>query len=911
MSSTPLRRVPRERPQPVENRGSMLRASILESALELGVGNGGAVAKWMFSPVEEADEDFDPETAASPSLTYASTATSEDSFLSNSISPRSQPGAGILLSQSKSSLAGPVPPSAYPSREGLSPINEGGQHIQFDLNTSPEPRVVLPTPPTGLGSRFRKLRLNANGDESDGGYISEGGKGKKEKKVKSKKKPKDDGNGAEYESDGGYFSEASRTQRKKDKKDKKAAKEKVAESPATEYETDGAGSKSKKNRARKASIMSSGTGDESDGGNMSEASAKKRGFFRINTRSRKKRDADDSPAQDVPPVPSLPAGMMPLPIADRFLRSPTPNMAELSRTMSDTSRTMSELSRTTTDSSRTPTPLASSATTPDGTSLISYASTDPDAGSIIAREGLTRAFGDAKSIHRPSYDMLATFRNGSPLPPLPNQAQKSSSPTPHSFAHGYNSPAQSPGGNPPKKSAKPVISAPNTTFLSAKHVPAPLVLGSPSSIHSQAALPHTPGSDYVMVTPQASPTPNQAVQLAPSPEADAARPDSEYLLPSPSRRGFSDNSGSPSPQGGQSSLRPQVLAYYNIPPPTPPPQGPLPDVPPESSGSPRELSRTASVDDMRTRSPYARTPLSASRSHPPPTRTLPLTPMSAPMHPARSSSESDVRSASPPRSAPSVPVISEPIPRAQRGRVSPFPTAPVQPARALSPLFSRAESPALMTPMSAGPATSSRAERMARYIGNKPASADDYAPSSGWRDPERLDARWAPRSNSALEQQRPDAFDVHQARKKVSFEDERPSVEEQEDELVYPGRRYRPDMDDERSELHMGDDSDMDGDLEPPVDGEIDVVMDDDRSFYPEDDDRSHYDDSRPGTAYSEGDRSSVWSQSDGRRSFFDEEKSASARERFVKQVEKMYGEYKVPPVPALDPRQLNRGVVG
>jgi len=183
---------------------------------------------------------------------------------------------------------------------------------------------------------------------------------------------------------------------------------------------------------------------------------------------------------------------------------------------------------------------------------------------------------------------------------------------------------------------------------------------------------------------------------------------------------------------------------------------------------------------------------------------------------------------------------------------------------------------------------------MGRYIGNKPSSADGYASSSGWRDPARLDVQWAPRSNSALEQRRPDAFDAPPVRKKVSFEDERPSIDEPEDELVYAG---------ERSELHMGDESDME---EP--------IMDDDRSFYPEDDDRSHYDDSRPGTMYSEGeggDRYSMWSQSDGRRSFFDEDKSAATRDRFVKQVEKMYGEYKVPPVPTLNSRQLNGGVVG
>ncbi|KAH9929160.1 uncharacterized protein B0H18DRAFT_1117523 [Fomitopsis serialis] len=907
MRSIPLPRTPRERPQPIENRGSMLRASILESALELGVGgSGSAVARWMFSPVEEGDEDVDAETEASPSLTYASTATSDDSFLSNTLSPRIQPGAGILLQQVKPpNPAGLVPPSYYASREGLSPINEGVQHIQFDLSASPEPRVVSPIPPTGLGSRFRKLRLNANGDESDGGYISDAGKGKKDKKKKSKKE-KGDGNGTEYESDGGYFSEASRTQRKKLKKDKKAAKEKAAESPTTDYETDGGGvgrAKTKKTRSRKASVMSAGTGDDSDGGNVSESSAKKKGFFR---RSRKKRDADDSPAQEVPPVPSLPADMKPLPIAGRYLRSPTPNMSELSRIVSDTSqrssdmsrtttetsRTMSEFSRATFETSRTATPVIN---TPDEASLISYASTDPDAGSIIAREGLTKAFGDAKSIHRPSYDVLATFRNQSPTPNQPEDSHGALSPTSHPFGRVFNSPNQSPSNSPSKsKNAKPVISAPNTAMLNAKHVPAPLVLSSPTSVRSQVAQQYTPGSDYIMVTPQATSMPSQTVQHQ---ESEAARPDSDIFLPSPNRRGFNDN-GPPSPTTSQSSLRPQVLAYYNIPPPTPPPQGPLPDVPPEPPrayfAASTELSRTVSADDARARSPFARSPLSASRANPP-TRALPLTPVSAPMHSARSASESDARSPSPPEGTLSVPIISEPVPRGQRGRTSPFPTSPVLPARALSPVFSRSESP--MTPVSAGPAMSSRAERMGRFIGNKPSSADGYASSSGWRDPARLDVQWAPRSNSALEQRRPDAFDAPPVRKKVSFEDERPSMDEPEDELVYAG---------ERSELHMGDESDMEDETEP--------VVDDDRSVYPEDDDRSHYGDSRPGTMYSEGeggDRYSMWSQSDGRRSFFDEDKSAATRDRFVKQVEKMYGEYKVPPVPTLNTRQLKGGVVG
>ena len=51
-----------------ENRGSMLRASILESALELGVGSSRTVANWIFNPVAEADEEeaLDNEVSTPP-----------------------------------------------------------------------------------------------------------------------------------------------------------------------------------------------------------------------------------------------------------------------------------------------------------------------------------------------------------------------------------------------------------------------------------------------------------------------------------------------------------------------------------------------------------------------------------------------------------------------------------------------------------------------------------------------------------------------------------------------------------------------------------------------------------------------------------------------------------------------------
>lgn len=61
--STPTPRPPRERA--TDSRESVLRASILESALELGVGSSCTVTKWMFSPVEEGNEDAEADVEVS------------------------------------------------------------------------------------------------------------------------------------------------------------------------------------------------------------------------------------------------------------------------------------------------------------------------------------------------------------------------------------------------------------------------------------------------------------------------------------------------------------------------------------------------------------------------------------------------------------------------------------------------------------------------------------------------------------------------------------------------------------------------------------------------------------------------------------------------------------------------------
>ncbi|PCH34765.1 hypothetical protein WOLCODRAFT_27443 [Wolfiporia cocos MD-104 SS10] len=853
MSLTPTARPLRERG--VESRDSGLRASILESALQLGVGSNCTVTKWMFNPVAEEEEDADSESVVSPSLTYASTAASDDSFLSNSVSPRLQPGAGIAASPelfaknlAPSGLSTLPPPFA---RDRLSPAAvpvEG--RIQFDLSATPEPRNVSPIPPSPR-NKLRKLR--SNGSESDGGYLSDAGKSKKEKKDKKKgKKERGDRNGSEYETDTGYLSEASRKKGKKEKA-------KDTESPTTDYETDGGGSRGRVKK-RKGTFLSSSPADESDGGNLSESSGKRRGFFRLNSRSRvKKRDLEDSqPTQNIPPVPSLP-----LPIAERFLRSPTPNTAEPS------TRAVTPASSQTLVSNQT-LPVES-----ESLASLTPAEREERAGSVISREGLTKAFRDAQSVHRPSIDILATFRNVGQIPsspPPPKESATTSTPSdPTASAPQSKSPKSSARSPSRSGGPRPTISVPTTSMLTTRHVPAPLVLHSPNSMRSLAAEQY-PGSafgEYVLVTPQIAPTPNsQTTPISPPPRSPA-RPVYDPSAPS------SSNQVPPSPPSSQSALRPHVLAYYGIPPPTPPPSGPLPDIPPPlSPRSPARLlnklvSRSASADVLDGRGTPTRPPASPG---PPPTRALPALPM-----PARSASESD---AQPQRAKQSVPLISEPVPRTQRGRVSPFPVAPILP-RSPSPGLPRKASNLLPA------GTSPVAERIARLT--KPSSADGYSPASarGWRDPARLDVQWQPRSASALERPRPDVFGGARLKKQVSFEDDDEGSRESEPVSVL-------DMDDDDDEsVYQGADDRLQY-----------QETDEDRSQYlPTDDDRSQHEGERPAAAQedSEGDSASMWSQPESRHSFFDEEKSASARQRFVKQVEAMYGEYKVPPVPSLN----------
>ncbi|KAL7278161.1 hypothetical protein ACG7TL_008133 [Trametes sanguinea] len=862
-----------------ENRTSGLRASILESALELGIASNRTVANWMFNSVPEVDEEAENEDTTSPSLTYASTATSEESNLSAGLAQRAQPGVGILVNGKDISLS--LDTSVQDSQrtghspERTTPPDSTQRTLQFDLRATPEPRMYSPSPspatapspqPKSKLSKLRRKNKPDGGYESDGGYMSDGGK-TKEKEKKSRmfgrsKKSETDAGATDHETDGGYLSEAS-VKKKKSKKEKK--KPKNTDSPATDYETDkGYSSSFSKSRSRKQSVTSPVSGgEESDGGYLSEASSKKRRFFRLNSKSRKKQDSFDS-AEQAPPVPSLPP--LTLPIADKWSRATTPQPAD-SRNVTPLPSDMSSVVRPSQDTFMSTDTLT---TTPD-TSTVE--SDEKRESTLSSDDGLTRAFMDAESVRSPSIDVLASFssfRRGGPLSPskLPFR----------NFGHGSDSPASPrsplvPSLSPSKSvRSRPQISAPNTSNLAPKHVPVPLTLTPPTPTTSSPRYPTTPDSDYVLITPSGTaPTTPHALEQGHNSNLSVASSTTSSL------------NGPPSP--GLS--RPKGLGHYDLPPPSPPPRGPLPDVPSDISRSTSPSWSMMGVDQSTSRFPRS-APADAAdprglqqqyRPSPP----LSDRPNTAAPHPLSREIATEA-----------VPRIASPVPPALRGRVSPFPTAPVLPREQTTPLMRRTSK-----------LTKDAVVRATRALqSNPPASASAYPSGHNkWPSQEQqLDAQWQPRSASALDTRRPSGVSGPQG----SDDEQSFLAYDDDDDLsgsspnTRPASAEPPEPSPDVNAILAGFRAERDAQrngLKPDMMREshtLSAIV----AGYAEGDRDTMYLDSEEGG----GDRYSVWSDAASHHSFLDGERSAAIRAKFVKRVEAMYGKDTVPPVPYLDP---------
>ncbi|KAI0790953.1 hypothetical protein C8Q75DRAFT_865199 [Abortiporus biennis] len=893
---------PRERP--VDNRESLLRASILETAVELGVGNNNTVAKWMFDTVDEGDEDLD--SSLSPSLTYASTSTTstansdESSLWASASSHPHQPGVGFN-GKSPTSLDHVV---QYSHNDGLSPASQPPTQrtIHFDLSATPEPRSVSPLPP----SKHKKLKKNKpDGYDSDGGYMSDGGK-QKEKKKKDRiwrRKDKSDGNATEYESDGGYLSETAASMKKKKKeKEKKSKKDnsKVPDGTNTDYESDGGymsvSSLGRSKKSKKQATTPSTPGDESDGAYMSESSTKKKRFFRLNSRSSKKKsDKLDSPVDDyIPPVPSLPSLPLPLPIAERFARSDTPNSMD--------TRTITPV-----PSERT----FSSSRASDDTYMSSRTSVN---SSLESPKGLTNAFKDAESVRSPSIDVLASFSKralaehsqrigahplsqSSSADSLKDSSSRSPSQVQSSSATVPTIAIPKPKRNPSVKRT-PQISAPNTSTLAAtRHVPVPLILTPPTPANG---LFPTHRSASSAPSPMESSTPSSAslntpMSITNSPfdalavkhrTADVPRSPSPHPftypspLPSPlplNSPVFGQSEDPPTPSGTNPGYRNRILGYYDLPPPSPPPSGPLPNLPPPPplDDNPRPRSpfangrlpgqRSASSDGIPTEIKPPSTPIwktGSNTANPPPS-----SPYRSPSRAATSPAPGTPSSGAIP--SPSTPLfLQRSLGQPQRGRESPFPTRPVLPKEESADLVRRTS----VAKHALRPNSPNLAVPSLRVGHRPPLSASPYAGERDFQQ-QQLDAHWQPRSASALGTRRPSGEEV----RNLWATDESVDYAISHDNSS-PGNSSNADID---AVLDMlKDDAQRTSD-------EISELYGDKRSTL-------YLDDEEPGGRYS------VWSQHSRPVSILDGERSANVREKLVKRVEAMYGKDMVPPVPRL-----------
>jgi hypothetical protein len=337
-----------------------------------------------------------------------------------------------------------------------------------------------------------------------------------------------------YESDGGYVNDrvGSTKEKKSSKKDKAGL---------GDYTSDGEAVTGKKNKKKnKTQKDTSLDGEVSDGGYLSEASGKKKkkSFFRRN----KSKPQQLQERKFIPPLPQ--SSLLSHPISDKFSnRSTTPStFAESSKT------SFTEIS----DTSRSATPTATRSSREEPTAMLTQAFKE-DAQSITGSVDWSNAYSHFPRMIR------------SPQPRLPGTLSEPPAPRPANTA--------------------PVIVSGHPRQLRTK--PSPLLLSPVPSDYGHASDASPVPSETATITQDPKSTGSVQRSLL---EATAA-PDISWKSPNGSTWTPSPNDVSPSsdyvvpypnsplvPPGG--TLRPRALANYDLPPPSPPPSGPLPRLPP-------------------------------------------------------------------------------------------------------------------------------------------------------------------------------------------------------------------------------------------------------------------------------------------------------------------------------------------
>lgn len=254
-----------------------------------------------------------------------------------------------------------------------------------------------------------------------------------------------------------------------------------------------------------------------------------------------------------------------------------------------------------------------------------------------------------------------------------------------------------------------------------------------------------------------------------------------------------------------------------------------------------------------------------------------------------------------------VPTITQPVPPVQRGRMSPFPTAPVLPREQTAPLVrqtSRLTKEAVTRhvlktggPASASPYTNGHS----RWQSNElikvtpgPASAQPYLNGKG--------PTWPPRDQLAVPPEQPRSASVLDTRRRDDHghswlaydDDEQGDASDRELSAPYtrPGSTEPPEPSPDVNAILAGFRKQRDAQRAVRDDRARDTVAGIVAGYERD----TMYLDAEDGG----GDRSSVWSDADSRYSFLDDEKSAAIRAKFVNRVEAMYGKELIPPVPQL-----------
>lgn len=767
---------------------------------------------------------------ASPGLTSASTATSDEATLSPFPIQPDLPGQSL-------------------DPKFLAPSSNTVSDEQLRLRSAPSP-----TPSTvRSNNKLKKSRKDGYESASEAKerkrLEKEEKRLEKEEKKRAKKAKKNAGDETEYETDGGYMSEAAAGRKKSPKKKSKKASDDAHAPAGDDYDTDG-GYMSSSSRPKpfrsKSSIgkKSMESGDASDGGYVSDK--KKRSLFRIGSSKGSKKGSTPEAAEAPPPVP-----MIPLPIAERFAltldmpdfssRSNTPVPPSVSSRFGSFDTFTSEESRGGTSFSPTSTDLHSPIPP------VSEQSTLPWAQDDIAVGGTRPTPPERQNTNESSQTTASE-----PVPlsthPTPSRRVRWTPSTQSTKRPNISLPLTSLTSSPDSGSSSP--EAQNDLYrqlsisasASARRIPSPLHL-------NPRPMPSPAGSEFSIVTP------------------------GDYL-PTPSS---GDQSRNRSPARSPRAH----LATYDLPPPSPPPQGPLPLPPPTNSPpSPSHLRNPA------------------------PTRPIPAPPPSYPRPIGNG--------INPPSRAPS------PGGLIQRGRQSPFPTRPILPAEESRDLVRRTSFQTPIggahgrMPMRSASAMSIRQD-MAVGGGGGGERSRAAAPPGAWDT--RGGRRYGGSEESALDYDYEEEIDAMAATPGISVVN---ASEDGDDEEEYEARMR---------------DQEPDEDIRPDV-AQFFFASEEDNTTtstsgrtrsifvesFNEEDDASVYPPTSVGepqggylvSPYEDGDRTSVWSTGTGTTGggFLDEEKSEMVRENFVERVGQMYGpggrereREVIPPVPALPRR--------